>query len=156
MTLRVINSFKHPPSGSDVKSSMGCNWVSAAVWTFMSSSKTAFTSACRGVSALVHGAPYSPPFSVTLVSAELFLSYNLTPLSQLLPSVTYPKLSEEHYHLMGCWWAQFWTVTGSSWSLLELASSNTGIASGVFSQKPPEQPVLLPSFVMQIQYVLFS
>jgi len=43
-----------------------------------------FSMGCRGISALAPGAPSAPPSSLTLVSAELFLSHHLAPLSQLL------------------------------------------------------------------------
>jgi len=43
---------------------------------------TVFSTGCRGISALVPGAPPHPPSSLTLMSEELFLSRFLTPLSQ--------------------------------------------------------------------------
>ena len=68
------------PSGtstcSNVGSAMGCRWVSAPPWTSMDCRGTTcltmvFTTGCRGISALVPGAP-PPPSSLTLVSAGLF------------------------------------------------------------------------------------
>lgn len=48
---------------------------------------------CRGISAPTSGAAPLPPSSLTLLSADLFLSYFLTPLSQLLCGVSYSFLS---------------------------------------------------------------
>jgi len=45
------------------------------------SSIMVFSMGCRAISAPVPGAPLAPPSSLTLVSAELFLSRTLTPLS---------------------------------------------------------------------------
>jgi len=75
---------------SSVRSSTSCRWTSAPPWTAMG---------CRGTVCLTmvlhyemqgkvatpaSRAPPPPPSSLTLVSAELFLSHHLTPLSQLL------------------------------------------------------------------------
>ena len=68
--------------------STGCRWISAPLWTSMGWRGTAcitmvFSMGCRGkVSALASWAPPLPPSSLTLVSAELFLSHSLTPLSR--------------------------------------------------------------------------
>jgi len=67
--------------------SMGYRWRSAPPWTSMGCRGTAcltmvFIMGCRGkLSAPVPGAPPPPPYSLTLVSAGLFLSHRLTPLS---------------------------------------------------------------------------
>ena len=71
---------------SGVGSSTGCRWISAPPWTSMGCKGTAcltmvFTTGCRGISAPAPGAPPPPPSSLTLVSAELFLSHILSPLS---------------------------------------------------------------------------
>jgi len=69
--------------------STGYSWISAPPWTSMDCRGTTcltvvFIVNCKEkLSALVPGAPPPPPSSLTLVSAELFLSIHLTPLSQL-------------------------------------------------------------------------
>jgi len=83
---------------SSVWSSMACRWTSAPLWTSMGCGGTAcltmvFSTGSRGISAPAPGAPRPPPSSLTLVSAELFLSDVLTPLSlMLLPSSIFPFL----------------------------------------------------------------
>jgi len=127
-----------------VGSSTGCRWGSAPPWASMGCRGTAcltmvFITACRGSSALAPGAPPAPPSELTLVSAELFLSHCLTPLSQLLcHSRFFPFLntvSQRCYHR--CCWAQPWPAAGPSWSQLAWALSDTSEASRSFSQKPP-------------------
>jgi len=83
-----------PPSGIHLLQpgvpSTGYRWRSAPPWTSMGCRGTAcptmvFIVSCKGkVSAPVSRAPPPPPSSLTLVSAELFLSYRLTPLSRLV------------------------------------------------------------------------
>jgi len=70
---------------SGMGSFKGCRWISAPPWASMGCRGTAcltmvVSMGCRGISALAPGAP-SPSSSLTLVSAELFLSHSLTPLS---------------------------------------------------------------------------
>ncbi|XP_049649850.1 uncharacterized protein LOC126035357 [Accipiter gentilis] len=88
-----LSTGSQPPSGvstsSGVGSSTGCRRISAPPWTSMDCRGTAcltmvFTTGCRGISALVPGAPPPPPSSLTWVSAGLFLSHILTPLFRLL------------------------------------------------------------------------
>ena len=71
---------------SSVGSSTGFRWVSAPLWTSMGYGRTAclttvFFTGCRGISALAPGATPPPALSLTLVSADLFLSHVLPPLS---------------------------------------------------------------------------
>jgi len=93
----------------------------------------------QGTSARVPGAPPCPPSSLTLVSAELFLSH-LTPLSAALyTAVFFPPflntLSQRFYH------HHLWTwpcpAAGLSWILLALALTDMGEDSSSFSQKSP-------------------
>ena len=107
--------------------SMGCGWISAPPWTSMGSRGTAcltmiFIKSCRGkflLWRLEHLLPLL--LSLTFVSAELFLSHSLTPLSQLLlPSSFFPLLKYViiealplcwwHYH--SWWWP--WPMVGPS------------------------------------------
>jgi len=74
---------------SSVGSSPGCRWRSAPPWTSTGCRGTACPTmvcsmGCRGTSALAPGEPPLAPSSLTLVSAELFLSHILTPLFWLL------------------------------------------------------------------------
>jgi len=68
--------------------SMGYRWISSPPWTSMDCRGTAwvimvFIMSCRRkLSTLAPGASPPPPSSLTLVSAELFLSHSLTPLSR--------------------------------------------------------------------------
>jgi len=66
-----------------VGSSPGCRWVSLPPLASMGCRGTAclttvFTTGCRGISALAPATPPPPLCSLTLVSAELFLSCVLT------------------------------------------------------------------------------
>jgi len=129
--------------------SMGCRWISAPAWTSTGCRGTAcltrvFSTVCRGTSALVPGAPPAPAFSLTLVSAELFLSHILTPFSSCkmpLCRCFYTFLNglpQRHYHCHR--WARPWPTVGPSWSQLALALLDVGEASSSFSQKPSLQP----------------
>jgi len=90
---RGLPTESQPPSGIHLLwhgvPSTGCRWRSAPPWTSMGCRGTAcltmvFSTGCRGISAPAPGAPPPPPSSLALVSAELFLSHRLTPLSSLL------------------------------------------------------------------------
>jgi len=102
-----------PPSGIHLLQCgvppMGCRWISAPPWTAMGCRGTTcltmvFITSCKGrLPALASRAPPPLPSSLTLVSAELFLSHHLTPVSQQLShcSFFFPflnTLSQRHYH----------------------------------------------------------
>ena len=79
-----------PPSGIHLVQSgvpsTGYRWISAPSWASVDCRRTAcltmvFITGCGGVSAPVPVAPPPPPSSLTLVSAELFLSHHLARLS---------------------------------------------------------------------------
>jgi len=75
---------------SSVGSPTGCRWIATLLWTSIGCRGTAcltmvFIMGCKGkLTAPGSQAPPPPPSSLTLVSAELFLSHCLTPLSLLL------------------------------------------------------------------------
>jgi len=78
-------SFGHPPA-LGWGPPRGCRWRSAPQWTSVSCRITAcftmvFTTGWRGSPAPASGAPAPAPYSLTLLSAELFPSCSLTPLS---------------------------------------------------------------------------
>jgi len=67
---------------SSMGSYVGYRWISAPPWNSMDCRATVcftmvFSTGCRGISAPAPGAPPPPPSSLTLVSAELFLSLSL-------------------------------------------------------------------------------
>jgi len=89
--------------------SMSYRWRSAPPWTSMGCRGTAcltmvFNTSCKGrLSAPASRAPPPAPSSLTLMSAELFLSHCLTPLFSFPfhPRVFLPFLkyvSQRHYH----------------------------------------------------------
>ena len=113
---------------SGVRSSTGCRWISAPPLTSVGYRRTAFltmvlSTGSRGISARVPEAHPPPPSSLTLLSAELFLSHILSPLSLLLlPSSFFPflnMLSLRLYYLH--WWlslGQQWVSLGGGWHWL--------------------------------------
>ena len=112
---RRLPTVSQPPLGastcSRMESSMGWRWIAAPLLTSMGCWGTAcltmvVSTGFRGISAQAPGAPLSHRSSLTLVSAELFLSHLLTPLSltAFAPGglVLFPpflnKLSQRCYH----------------------------------------------------------
>jgi len=104
----VTASFGHPPALHGVPS-IGYRWGSAPSWRSMGCRYTACLTkvcsmGCRGMSAPAPGAPPPPPSTLTLVSAEWFLSHCLTPpfiCSCCVCSSFFPflnMLSQRHYH----------------------------------------------------------
>lgn len=80
---------------------MGCHWICAPLWSSMGCRGTAastwFAPGTAGEPALTPGAPPLPPCLVTLVSAELFLQYLLTPFSHSCCTGDF-TLSEIRFH----------------------------------------------------------
>ena len=87
------------------------------------------------VSAVPSSSPSSPSSSA---SGFLLLSPSCCCAAVPPPHPFLNLLSQRHYHHR--WWAQPRPVAGLSWSRLALAPSDTGEASGSFSQKAPLQP----------------
>lgn len=83
------------------------------------------TTDCRGISAVMPGAPLSPLSSLNMESAELFVSHVLIPLLQMMLGCSiFPLLKyvvPEALHC--CWWAQLWPV----------ALTPLPVASGIYS-----------------------
>ena len=102
--------------------SPGCRSRSAPLWTYMDCRQTAcltmvFITGCKvKISALAPGASPLPLSSLILVSARLFLSHILTPLSRLLVHSRFFSLlnvlSQGCYH---CHWLAWpWPAEGLS------------------------------------------
>jgi len=125
--------WAHPPAQHRVPST-GYRWISAPPWTSIGCRGTAcltmvFSTGCRGISVLAPGAPPSPP-SLALVSAGLFLSYSLTPLSYcsfLFPLLNYVIPEALPPSLVG-------SALASSGSVLEPAGIGSIGHRGSFSQ----------------------
>lgn len=124
-----------PPQRED--SSHSCP---VPLWTFLGCSGTLpwsaslRTTSCRGMST----SP-SPPASLTWVSAGLFLSRVLTPLSScnfLSCSFPLPLWSTPEVLPLSLGLA-ISQAAGAPWSQLALAPLDTGETSSSFSQKPP-------------------
>ena len=90
---------------------------------------------CRGIFAVVPGAPHPSPSSLTLMSAKLFHIRLLHSLAVLLFRRFFffflNMLSQRYYHC--CWWAWSWPVAGLSRSQMALALSDITEASSSHS-----------------------
>ena len=123
----------------------GCRWRSAPPWTSMGCRGTAcltviFITGCRGVSAVAAGAPPPPPSSLTLVSAELFLTRIVTPSSHcrfFFPLLKHVIPEALPLSLMG-------SALASSRSILELAGIGSVRHGGSFWQVLTEATPLAP------------
>jgi len=123
---RRLPTGSQPPSGIHLLQcgvpSTGYRWISAPPWTSMGCRGTAcftmvFIMSCKGrFSAPASRAPPPPPSSLSLVSADLFLSHHLNSVSTLpFHCIFFPFLnilSERHYH---CHWLAWpWPAVGPS------------------------------------------
>jgi len=130
----VTASFEHPPAPV-----WGSPQAAGPLWTSMGCRDTVcLTMVCStGISAPVPGAPPAPSSALTLGSCRaVALTYSHSSLSSAAGFFSFLNtLSQKCYHHR--WWARPWPAAGASWSQLALALSDTGEASGSFSQKPP-------------------
>ena len=93
--LHQRGTFPHSQSGTDcsgMESSMGCRCISAPVWSSMGCRETTcftmvFSTGCRGIPALVPGAPPPPPCSLPGAFLSHFSHFSLP---QLLRRAFYP------------------------------------------------------------------
>jgi len=147
-----------PPSDSHLLQcgvySMGYRWRSDPLWTSMGCRWTAcltmvFSTSCKGrLSAPASQACPPAPSSLTLVSAELFLSHLLTPLSRLpfyhsfFPLLKYVIAEVLPPLLIGL-------ALASGGSVLALAGTGFIRDGGSFSQKPPLYPPHYPNLATQ-------
>jgi len=150
---RELPMGSQPPSGIHMLwcgvHFTGCRWMSAPPWTSMYCRGTAgltmiFIMGCRGkLSAPASQAPPPAASSMTLVSAELFLSYHLTPLSQLLPHCGFFPLLK--YVITGVLPPSLIGLAlASSESMLEPAGTGSVRHGGSFSQLPTEPTAIAP------------
>lgn len=142
----VISFFRHPPSPLWIPPC--CRWISAPPWTSMSCSDTAASPWsslwAAEESALAPGALPSP-LSLTLMSAELFLSHIITALSGCSCTVVFPP--SQIHDPRGATTTADGLAQSSDGSILELSGiysiGHMGKASGSLSQKPPCSPPLV-------------
>jgi len=152
---RRLPTGSQPPSGIHLLRcgvpSTGYRWVSAPLWTSMNCRETAcltmvFSRVAREDSLLRCLEHLLPSPSPTLVSAELFLSHHITPLSPLpfhhrfffLPLPKY-VITEVLPLSLIC------LALASGGSILELAGTGFIRHGGSFSQLPTEATPIAPS-----------
>jgi len=131
--------------------STGCRWISAPLWASMDCRGTTcltmvFITSCKGrLSAPVSQEPPPPPSSLTLVSAELFFSHHLTPLSRLpfyrsiFPLLKYVITAAQPPSLIGL-------ALASDGSILEPAGTDFIRHRGSFSQLLTEATPIAPHY----------
>ena len=123
--------------------STGYRWISAPPCTTMDCRATTcltmiFSTSCKGrLSAPASWAPLPPPSSLTLVSAELFLSHRLTPFSTAFSPQVFLSFPLKYVITEVLSLSLIGLALASGGSILE--SANTGFIrhGGRFSQKPP-------------------
>lgn len=131
---------------SSIGSSIAAEWISTPPWTSMQGDNPRSLSWAAAeclLWRLKHHTPH-PTHPTTLLSIWNIFSFTYFHSSssqQPLHSSFYAFLnilSQTNYHRQR--WAPLWPAASLSWSQLELAPSEMGAASGVFSQKPSLQP----------------
>ena len=135
---------------SSVGSSTGCRWISAPPWISMG---------CRGnLSAPAPGAPPLLPSSLTLVSAELFLSHLLTPLCHCncySPETSFPFLKYVILEVLPLW--LMGSALASSGSVLEPTGidfiGHGGSFQQLLTEAMPMPPHRYQNLATQTQYI---
>lgn len=108
-----------------------------------------FLTGCKGISALVCGAPPLPP-SLTLVVCKIIAHFSHSTFTQLLHRVFILSYMLSQRHHQRCWWAQLWAAV--SWRWLELTLMDQGEPPCFFTEANPAAfPLPNPCHVNWIQ-----
>lgn len=98
-----------------------------------------FLTGCKGISALVRGAPPLPP-SLTLVVCRIIAHFSHSTFTQLLHCVFILSYMLSQRHHQRCWWTQLWAAV--SWRWLKLTLMDQGETLMFFHRS---QPCSLPT-----------